>query len=664
MNKHGFIGLICTVLAVLMASTAFAALEISGETTSLAGTNGDTPTGSFDVTNTGGSAVSDVHSTDTHPYGIGYVPDGFGLAAGATETVDFTVTIPADAKVGSYQGIVTAEDNLSQTDTFILTVEVQDNGLGLVKSSDPTPLTTDSGLTIEGSFSVENERNDDITATLSGVLTKGSDELTITGKQVTLPYLTTTTVTFQIAVPDSAPAGTYVGDISLAYGSDTLIAAATVTVNPTAIISVADVSQNILPGDSESATITIHNTGNVDVAGLGINYTASDFRDNDGDELDLSFSPMTGIDIAAGGSATVTVTADAPTSLDRGTYSGTVTVTDSAVQDTFTLSFQTLSVLRIGDVTLTSEGKDVEVRPGEEFEVEVEVENVADEIDVENIVVTVWFENGGRLEDDEGDDLEDESDEFDLDEGDEETVVFSFIMPYGVEDGDDYTIHVEAEGRNADDRTQRIFDEDDSETIEVVKEKHEIVYDHVALRSSTLACERTTSVEVTVRNTGQKDEDVELMITNDDFDIEIIDFFTLDADYDDDENEYDGSYAISVPSGTKKGEYELEVRAYYDDGDKYLSADLSLTVGDCRQTTPTEDQEEGEEQEEVEEQEEGMIVITPPSKPGEGEVIVKPPIEVTEEAAATNGYLWLLIIADAVLLASIVAVIWLLLRKR
>jgi len=108
------------------------------------------------------------------------------------------------------------------------------------------------------------------------------------------------------------------------------------------------------------------------------------------------------------------------------------------------------------------------------------------------VEIEIWFEKGSsKLEDDDGDDIEDTSDKFDLDSGDSETLTFEFDMPFDIKDGDDYTVHIEVTGENADDSSEKYTIIDESETITATREKHEVVFVDGAVRKTIIAHPQT-----------------------------------------------------------------------------------------------------------------------------------------------------------------------------
>jgi hypothetical protein len=315
-------------------------------------------------------------------------------------------------------------------------------------------------------------------------------------------------------------------------------------------------------------------------AGTGVvTLTGSASSDPDNDTLTYQWTQVSGLGVSLSNS-----TSSGPTFTQEqdGTYIFELIVNDgtiSSLPDNVTVTIFG-SVLSIDKVTLKSDDKDKELKPGEDLTVKVKIENNGD-FDIEDIEVNVWFVDsaGRKLEDDDSDDIEEEE-EFDLDEGDSETIEFDFTdMPFDVEDGDDYTVHVTAEGKNADNNSLVYLDIDESKTIEFVRERHEIEIFEAVLAPSTVKCSRSINVEVGVRNIGEKEEDVVLMISSSQLDINKQVTFELSEDLDDDDSRNDDSYGFIVGKDVEAGVYPVNVRAEY--GSKSETKILNLEVIDC-----------------------------------------------------------------------------------
>ena len=247
--------------------------------------------------------------------------------------------------------------------------------------------------------------------------------------------------------------------------------------------------------------------------------------------------------------------------------------------------------LKISDVEVEGEENDNdELRVGERFTVTVEIDNDAD-FDIEDIDLVVRIEDsdGDVLEDIDDKDMEEDSN-FDLDEGDDERDLkssdykFTFTLPYDLDDGDEFTVYVEAEGYNADDGT-KVRDVDTSESIEIKKEKHEVSIDKLYFIDSEVSCDDNANLKLQIRNTGKNSEDVEIEIRSTELGFILDDDVELDEDADDDDNVYTRTYSLDLLDGIAPGAYPVQVIIEYDDGDEKMTEFVYLTIGTCRKST-------------------------------------------------------------------------------
>jgi hypothetical protein len=218
---------------------------------------------------------------------------------------------------------------------------------------------------------------------------------------------------------------------------------------------------------------------------------------------------------------------------------------------------------------------DDEVKPGESFNVEVDVENNSTQ-DIEDIEVEVVIKDI-----DDGDDLDDDGDIDDLDDGDDDNIDFEFEVPYAVDEKDyDVIVTVKGELANGSDCESVI-----NETVEVKKEKHELLMKQPSVDYETLKCSRTTEMSVTLWNIGDKDEDVDLEVYNSELGISKKQSFELESGDDEDDIKSTRRVSLELEDVAAKT-YTFYVKAAYDDGDEYESDSFTIKVEDCG-PTPT-----------------------------------------------------------------------------
>lgn len=594
MKNKGLFSVILVIMLILGASSvladdAFDIVEANIDLTGNAGTLSD----SFTINNTGTTNLTISFSQYTLTSGSGdsidvSSIDNVDVKVGTQQVVNFDVDISA-AKVGDYTGDLLASAG-GVSDTITINVNVTPNGGGL---SFPTGTLTDntqSGETVERSFDITSDKNEDVNINSVAIEIDSFTNADVDESSSIVEAFGSTTVTYTVVVPGNQESGTYNGNITINTDAGNAVVPIRVIVQDTEKISLTPSTLSLKEdaGDSTDGTLTISNTGNVNITGLSISYDSTDFTDNDGDVIEISFSRSSEINVSVGDQKKITVTADLPDDIDPDDYVGTVTVSKAGLVETFTLNVTVENFLKIKEVDVSSYKSD-KFKPGETIEVTVEYENNADEIDLEDVelIVQILDEDGDVVEDDDGDDIEDDEDIGDLDAGDDGSTTFEFTMPYDVDDGDEYTVYAKIKGDNVDDNSEKYEDVDDSETIKAVRENHEIELYDVELDSETLSCGRVTYLHVSVRDIGSSDEDVELLVENYQLGISNTDIFEVDSDPDKDDFEVTRSYLIDIPDDTTPGTYQLNIKAYYDDGDELEATTVVLTVEQCGAGTTT-----------------------------------------------------------------------------
>jgi hypothetical protein len=296
-------------------------------------------------------------------------------------------------------------------------------------------------------------------------------------------------------------------------------------------------------------------------------------------------------------------------------------------------------------------GKDAS--PGDKVTFTVKVDNNNEDEKMEDVSMSI-------VSDDEiGEDTwDDETDSVDISSGSSKTFKLEFEVPLKVEEKD-YDITVEITG-SENGATRRITKE---LTLTVDKETHNIKIMEANLGSETLSCTRTTELNIDILNLGSESEE-EIKITAkssalgldyseyDDGDIE------LGVDLDD-----DAEYSVSVPINAKNvglGAYDIDVKVYRDTDKQEDSKTVTLTVEECKPTTPapttpTEPTETGT-----------QVTVTPPATTTAGtQPAAQPAVVAVEEATllGSNVTLVLLGLGVIILFVLIVWVIVLLVKK-
>jgi hypothetical protein len=235
----------------------------------------------------------------------------------------------------------------------------------------------------------------------------------------------------------------------------------------------------------------------------------------------------------------------------------------------FPVYLSTESFLEI--VSIKVEGKTSgDLQLEEETSIEVKVKNNYNE-DMENVRVTV------KILDVDGDDLEEESDEEDIDEGKSKEFTVKFDLKGEKLDEEKYTIEVTVEGQAVDDSDHETVE---TKQVDVNRKNHQVIISRTSLSSTNLECLRRTSAQVTVENVGKSNEDeVEIRITNTALDLDLTKSGIEVDKFSRSDNDHKSTFSINVEDAAA-GTYPLTVEVYRD-GKLDDTEELLLIVKDC-----------------------------------------------------------------------------------
>ena len=519
------------------------------------------------------------------------------------------------------------------------------------------------GQSVTGNFIIDNI-NDTINLTSinfyamsiigdTGTYNMPTSQISFTPSSVSVLNTTETkNIDFTLAVPADTYADTYNAVINASnssanydYFTTTFYVLSNPSLSVPSEIDLGTVNQN----STQTKTFLIINDGNTDLTSVNISTDAAS-------KYNVTFNQTALFDLDYNQNKTITVTAYIPFDESGGTKTlGNIYVRSTEYNaSSFPLEANVRGRLEIDDLDVEVDGDtdsnldntdkiDEKAKPESEIEFRIKIENGftdEEDIEIENIQVTVTIEGI-----DDGDDLEEESDEFDLKAEESERVTLNFELPLESEE-DDYTvlIHVEGEDEN------NIEHEIDWELeLEVEKETHEIKIRKYSISPSTVICERRADINLELMNIGKNEEDeVYYLISNSDLGINIREGpFELTDDFDEEENRLEATHTVYIKDDQAAGTYSIELRAFYDTDkiDDYQRA--ILVVNDCVEEVEEEEEEVSEEGKEEEE-----VITTIPT-------IIQPevsPPEITfKESTAYLALLGLLILtvgAGVVLLGA------------
>ena len=227
-----------------------------------------------------------------------------------------------------------------------------------------------------------------------------------------------------------------------------------------------------------------------------------------------------------------------------------------------------------------------EARPDKPVEFRVEVRNnftSRDDVRIQDITVRTTIE---RIDD--GNDLKQESERFDLRADTESKNIFLFNIPLEVLE-DTYTVIIEAEGQDE----NRTFESAEMRLkLEVVKENHDLRIIKKTLIPTDASCNRKNiQLSTTILNVGNNDEDsASIKISNPDLGIDINDQFGgLKARPNEPESRFSKTYPFKISDSVEAGSYPISIKVIYDNDRKVTQETATLNVKDCttKQVTTT-----------------------------------------------------------------------------
>lgn len=336
-------------------------------------------------------------------------------------------------------------------------------------------------------------------------------------------------------------------------------------------------SLDLLQNDVSSFDIIFTNSNPTD--NITINFSHIEMLDDDNDELELTFP--TNFTIPANSNATLTVVVEAEDKLDSGSYTSTLTFTDINSLETETFSFSSTiepgfcDFGRVGnylliDVKDPDSGDDYS--PGDIIDIEVDIDNLGTE-DM-NVQVEAFLYSDNIIIESASSSTEN------IRDGKDETFYMSLKIPTDNDDIDenkDYTLYIIAYDDDNDD--EECTQSDISINIEL--EKHQVtIEDTTRFVSSSTTCGSEVSLIVDVINTGDKDEDVMIVVENNKLGIyETSDTFELEDFNSDNDNQASRTFHFDIPSNIEEEIYDFIVKAVYSGDSEKIT--LPLDVWSC-----------------------------------------------------------------------------------
>ncbi|MBT3262503.1 putative S-layer protein [Candidatus Woesearchaeota archaeon] len=341
-------------------------------------------------------------------------------------------------------------------------------------------------------------------------------------------------------------------------------------------------SVDLLQNDVSSFDIIFTNS---DTDNITINFSHLEMLDDDNEQLELTFP--TNFTIHANSNATLTIDVEADNKLDLGSYSSTLTFTDINSLQIETFSFTSTvepgfcDFGRVGtslliDIKDPDTGDDYS--PGDVIDIEVDVDNLGT-ADL-NVQVEAFLYSDNIIIESASSATEN------IRDGKDETFYMTLKIPTDNDDIDenkDYELYIIAYDDDNDDEECTQADIN----INIELEKHQITLeDTTRFISSSTQCGSEVSLIVDVINTGDKDEDVMIVVENSELGIyETSDTFELEDFNSDDDNQASRTFNFEIPSNIQEEVYNFVVNAVYSGNSEKIT--LPLDVWSCEYVDTT-----------------------------------------------------------------------------
>ncbi len=226
-----------------------------------------------------------------------------------------------------------------------------------------------------------------------------------------------------------------------------------------------------------------------------------------------------------------------------------------------------------------------EAKPESSLEFKITLKNdflKSENIDIENIQVKVTIENI-----DDGDDLEEESNEFDLNAQNDKTVTLKFEIPLNV-DEDTFDVLIEAKGES---ENGSFYEQNFQVELEVEKEKHDLRLLNAELTPTLINCNRVITLNYKIINVGQEDEEnAALQVNNDNLGLNLIEK-GISIDEGTEDKIFSKSTKIKINDNIESGEYPVNVNIYLDDNKLIDTKTFDINVQDCIKIKETKEPE-------------------------------------------------------------------------
>jgi len=450
--------------------------------------------------------------------------------------------------------------------------------------------------TLISGFKITNTGTEDLAIDFSGFTLTGPSTLTIT-ELINIPNITSGSeeeVTFSIVILNDKEHGLYSGSIIATSGSlsEKIDINIEVTSSLTVSTSVSEINLgNANLKSTKKGTFEITNTGNAEITGITFEFS----------NLDSTFqTEKSDYNLAVDATETINFNITIPSDSSTGNITlGTLTLISEELSLSITLfdikanvggglAIQDLDVSLVTRDSKSDSHVDVgngirlkfddeDIGPGSELVFNFNIENRFKEIiDINDITIKLTIE-----EIDDGSDIEEESDNFDLDPDSNIDVDIIVDIPLSVINRI-YNVIVEVSGKDKNSAThtaQMNF------KLDVNKKTRDIVVAEASIFPQKIKCSGTLTLTAIIKNIGLNIENDALIgIKSDDLNLNYLQGnIEIDEDPFGGDDEFKKTISINIDKGTEPGTYPIEVNSYLQDGILWDTKKVNLIVESCNQ---------------------------------------------------------------------------------
>ncbi|MAH33452.1 hypothetical protein CL615_03590 [archaeon] len=538
--------------------------------------------------------------------------------------------------------------------------------------------TSSAGQTLSsGSFNVNNTGTTNLDINFTGyTLTNGSNTLSI----ISLSNITnlgngsSAAKTFSVVIPSQQRPGLYTGTLtgtSNSSNTDT----ATINVNVTGTYSASTLPSSINLGSATLNTtrtreFNITNTGNDDITNVSFTFSKSAFNlQSNKTNFVLPFNKTESIKFnitipadSSTGNVTLGSVNIASTELNAALFNVKANVGGGLIIDELDVFITTRDSESESDLEVVDGKKldfdEEDIGPGTEVRFNFDIENTftnEEDIDITDITIKITIE-----EIDDGDDLDEESDEFNLDAEENEDINVYFNIPLSVDERK-YDVIIEVEGEDDNGNTHTVQWELE---LNVDKENREVVVGHASLFPETVTCSGSSTLTATIKNLGTKTEDeAKIEITNSDLGINFVkQDIELEEDPFDTDNEYTKKLVINTDTATSAGTYPILVNSYINDEILWERKTVNLVVDGCGAKEETIEEEKTEE--ETVDVEAGKEEETEETTTSESIPVLKPTITTEVPLTKKPGFWFIIVVLNVIIIGGAVFYIYNIVAKK